>query len=72
VCVVCVWGGGNVFGWCVQYVCIFVYGLCINSTCSVSVVCVCECVCMCVFLWCVCECVCMCVSVSVCVSSGNA
>jgi len=39
VSVVCLWGG-NVFGWCVQYVCIFVYGLCINSICRVSVWCV--------------------------------
>ena len=67
-------GGGNVSGWCVQYVCICVYGLCINSTCRVSVwcvfvsvsvyvcVCVCECVCMCVSMMCVCvcDCVCMC------------
>ena len=42
-------GGGNVSGWCVQYVCICVYGLCINSTCRVSV--------WCVFVSCVCVCV---------------
>ena len=61
-------GGSKVFGWCVQYVCICVYGLCINSTrrglCGVFVsVHVCVCVCVCVSMTCVyvCECVCVCV-----------